>query len=462
MSEQTTTLSTPETAGTPAIRRPEWRDIAEAGGPDGWIKKELARLGLSDPDADTTKLTDAEKKAFKARREEERRVRNLLRKETRRAFQRAHLVHVGAGIFYHDTPDIDRFDVEDPATRRQDNELPELKDANALAVALGLSMPRLRWLVFHREVDSGTHYRRWLIPKRTGGQRLISAPKKDLMAAQRWIASTISEHLPVHDAAHGFVAGRSTKTNAAVHAGAEVVVKLDLKDFYPTITFPRVKGLFRKAGFGEQVATVLALLATESPREEKVIRGKTYYVAIGPRSLPQGAPTSPSITNTICLRLDHRLAGLAASLGFRYTRYADDLTFSWRRPAKGGKGKAKPRPPIARLLHAVRKLVVEEGFLPHPDKTRIHRSGRRQQVTGLVVNAAPGRPLARVPRSVVRKLKAAIHNRECGKPGLGENVEQLRGLAAYVHMVDPVRGRRFLERIDKLGSTAQTPSKETE
>ena len=108
-----------------------------------------------------------------------------------------------------------------------------------------------------------------------------------------------------------FLAGRSTVTNAAVHSGAKVVVKFDLKDFYPTVTMPRVKGMFRKAGYTEQVATVMALLCTESPREEIMLRGRKHYVAVGPRSLPQGAPTSPSITNAISLRLDCRLAGLA-------------------------------------------------------------------------------------------------------------------------------------------------------
>jgi hypothetical protein len=108
-----------------------------------------------------------------------------------------------------------------------------------------------------------------------------------------------------------------------------IVVKFDIKGFYPTVTFRRVKGLLRRAGLGEQVATLMALLATESPREEVVTHGRTHYVATGPRSLPQGAPTSPSITNALCLRLDCRLSGLARKLGCRYTRYADDLTFSW-------------------------------------------------------------------------------------------------------------------------------------
>ncbi|MFO0722543.1 MAG: reverse transcriptase family protein [Myxococcota bacterium] len=439
-------------AATANAPRADWPEIVAAGGIDAWIRKRLEAEGLIEP-VDTSKLSDAEKAAFKSRREEERRVRALLQKAARAAYKRAHLVHLGRGIFHHDTVDIDRFDVDDPEARRKDNALPELKSAQDLAKALGLDIPRLRWLTFHREVDRGTHYQRFTIPKRDGGKRLISAPKPDLKAAQTWIRTEITEHLPIHGCAHGFVTGRGTKTNAEAHAGGAVVIKLDLKDFYPTIGWKRVKGLFRKAGYGEQVATVLALLCTESPREEQEIRGQRYYVAVGERSLPQGAPTSPSITNAICLHLDARLVGLARSLGFRYTRYADDLTFSY---VEGSRKKAREKgdkskgPPISRLLNAVKRIVIEEGFVPHPDKTRVMRKGGRQKVTGLIVNGAKAVPLARVPRKTVRNLEAAVTNREHGKPGKGETLAELKGLAAYVYMTSPAKGRALLERIGRL------------
>jgi retron-type reverse transcriptase len=286
------------------------------------------------------------------------------------------------------------------------------------------------------------------VPKRDGTPRLISAPKPDLKRAQRWVARNVTEHLPVHSAAHGFLAGRSIVTNAEVHAGAQIVVKMDLQGFYPTVTFRRVKGLLRRAGLGEQVATLMALLATESPREEQVLRGKTYHVATGPRSLPQGAPTSPSISNALCLRLDCRLSGLARKLGCRYTRYADDLTFSFH-------GKRTPedlKNPIGRLLRAVDEIVTSEGFVVHPRKTRVMRSGARQTVTGLVVNAAADRPAARVPRTTQRNLRAAIKNRELGRPGKGESLAQLRGMCAFVMMTDKERGQALMDRVDRLDS----------
>lgn len=423
---------------------PEWPEIASAGGIQRWIESELRRRGLIE-EIDTSRLSDKERKAFKARREEERRVRRVLRKQAWAAYRRGNLVHLGADVFYHDTADVDRFDIDEPAARRQANALPELKDVQALARALELPLPRLRWLAFHRVVDSGTHYRRWTVPKRDGGQRLISAPKPDLMRVQRWIAEHVSEHLPVHGAAHGFLAGRGTVSNAREHAGARVIVKLDLKDFYPTVTQPRVKGIFRKAGYTEQVATLLSLLCTEAPREELVLDGKSYHVALGPRSLPQGAPTSPSLTNTLCLGLDGRLEGIARKLGFRYTRYADDLTFSWRAPGHA---------PVGKLLGSVRRIVEDEGFALHREKTRVMRAGSRQKVTGLVVNDAPaGHPLVRVPRATVRRLRAAIHNRERGREGKGESLLQLKGLAAYVFMADAARGRELLDRIARIERT---------
>jgi hypothetical protein len=426
---------------------PQWADIAAAGGIREWVDAQIAKQGLADPGTPSS-MSDAEKKLYKARRDEERRMRRELFRQAWAAYKRSHIVHLGPGVWWHDTADVDRFDADDPEKKRQDNSLPGIKDVDALALALGMSVAKLRWLAFHRDVDSGTHYRRWLVPKRDGTPRLISAPKPDLKAAQRWITRQVTEHLPVHGAAHGFLVGRSIVTNAVAHAGAKIVVKMDIRGFYPTVTWRRVKGLLRRAGLGEQVATLMALLATESPREEVVTHGKTYFVATGPRSLPQGAPTSPSITNALCLRLDARLSGLAKKLGCRYTRYADDMTFSWHGDAK---------PDIGNLIHAVTAIVKAEGFAIHPSKTRVMRSGARQSVTGLVVNQAPeGRPAARVPRKRIRDLESAIYNREKGRPGKGESLEHLKGLAAFVMMTDRDKGKALMDRIDKLIAARKT------
>ncbi len=428
-----------------------WKAIEEAGGTEAWVREQLVAKGALAEEVDFSKLSEKQKSRWKEKKKAEATERRALERQAWEAWKATHIHHLGVGVHWEEAGGPDKFDVPEREERAKANGLPELESAEALAKALGVPVARLRWFAFHREVDTGTHYQSWEIPKRDGGQRTITAPKRELKAAQRWVLANVVERLPVHGAAHGFVAGRSILSNALAHRGADVLVKVDVKDFFPSVTWRRVKGLLRKGGLTEHTATLLALLSTEAPREVVQFRGKTLYVAKGPRALPQGAPTSPALTNALCLRLDKRVSALGKRLGFTYTRYADDLTFSWRR-AKGVKGKKQADAPVAVLLARVKRILEAEGFTVHPEKTRVLRKGGRQRVTGLVVNEAPeGVPGARVPREVMRRLRAAIHNRERGKAGkAGESLEQLKGMAAFIHMTDPKKGRTFLERLAAL------------
>jgi retron-type reverse transcriptase len=317
--------------------------------------------------------------------------------------------------------------------------LPVLWDAAGLAGAMGLTVGELRFLSYNRRVSSVNHYKRFQIPKKTGGLRLISAPMPRLKRAQEWVLRNLLETVPVHDAAHGFRRGRSIVSNAAPHVGADVVVNVDLRDFFPTVTYRRVRGLFRKLGYAEQVATILALLCTEPDVDAVELDGRTWYVARGERFLPQGAPTSPAVTNLLCRRLDARLHRLAANLGFRYSRYADDLTFS-------GSGDAAAD--VGRLLRRVRYVVGQEDFAVHADKTRVFRRGRRQEVTGLVVNRRVG-----VSRELLRRFRATLYQIERDGPegkrwGSSPDVlAAVRGFADFVAMVDATKGRQFQERV---------------
>jgi retron-type reverse transcriptase len=283
------------------------------------------------------------------------------------------------------------------------------------------------------------HYHRYGIPKKTGGIRNISAPKRALADAQQKVLANILEKIAPGNPAHGFVKGRSIVTNASPHVGRKVVCNLDLRDFFPTITFRRVKGLFHAFGYSEHVATVLALLCTEPTRAKAELSGKIFHVALSERFVPQGACTSPAITNLLCRRLDKRLDALAAKAGFSYTRYADDLTFS------GDETKE-----VGRLLRAVRKVVTAEGFTEHDDKTRVMRRGRRQEVTGVVVNTRPT-----LARDEVRRLRAILHN--AAKTGLeAQNREKipnfeahLRGRVAYLAMIDKGRGEKLRAALER-------------
>jgi len=440
----------PDAARLFAERAERWKAIEAAGGADAWVTEQLKAKGLFDDGTDTSSLSDKAKSQYKERKKAEAVERRTLEKLAREAYTATHITHLGAGIFWSDDESsADAFDHDQREAKAQALKL-EITGARQLAEALGLNIPQLRWLAFHREVDTGSHYRRWQVPKRDGvSTRTLASPKGKLKAAQRWVLRNMLEKLPVHGAAHGFMAARSIVTNAQVHAGAPVIVKIDIKDFFPSITWKRVKGLLRKHGLPEGVATLVSLLSTDAPREEIAFRGKTHFVARGPRALPQGAPTSPAITNAICMRLDRRLSGLARALGFRYTRYADDLTFSFH-PGTVQPG-SSPQPAVGALIRGVHDILQGEGFRINPAKTLIMRSGERQAVTGLIVNDAPSSPPVRVPRDTLRKLRAAIHNREAGKPGkAGESLDQLKGMAAFVHMTDPARGKELLARLAAL------------
>lgn len=418
-----------------------WRAIHQAGGIRAYVDQQLKERGFLIARKPTDEMSAAELKRYKETLKAEAAERRKLQKDAWAAYKATHVVHLGEGVFWNDDHDLDRFDLAEPEARAAENELPKLDKPEELARALDLDVPALRWLAFHREAATSIHYRRFTIPKRSGGERAIWAPLPKLKAAQRWILRNVVEHLPVHGAAHGFLPGRSILSNAQAHTGAQLLLTVDLKDFFPTVTWRRVKGVFRKAGYREQIATLLALLCTEPPREVVEHEGKTWYIALGPRCLPQGAPTSPALTNALCMRLDRRLSGLARKLGWRYTRYADDLTFSLPLAHQGA-------PKLGTLLGGIKHIAAAEGFEVHPDKTRVARTGARQKVTGLVVN---GEAAPRVPRELKRRLRAALHNLEQGKPlPDGESLARLAGYAAFVHMSDPELGSRLLERLGKL------------
>ncbi len=394
------------------------------------IEAEIKRLGEERKAAANPEKALAEERKRRIEESRKRRAELKAKRDADLAERRKAWAAIREVSLLHAGPDVsaglgspERSSLEE-LTRRG---LPVMHTPQDVALRLGIPIGKLRWLTFHRGAAALVHYHRYGVPKKLGGIRAISAPKASLDGAQHWVLARILSRLKPEPEAHGFVAGRSIVTNATPHVGRRVVMNLDLKDFFPTITFRRVKGLFRWLGYDEPVATVLAILCTEPPRVVAEVRGKVFSVALSARSLPQGACTSPAITNALCLRLDRRLAGLAARHGFTYTRYADDLTFS------GDDARA-----VGRLLKSVRSIARDEGFREHPAKTRVMRRGRRQEVTGVVVNARAG-----IPRDEVRRLRAILHN--AARTGLDAQnrdahpdfAAYLRGRVAYVTMVDP-------------------------
>jgi RNA-directed DNA polymerase len=317
--------------------------------------------------------------------------------------------------------------------------LPAIETLKQLAELMKLDPGELLWLSYERAATTVDHYIRFEIPKRSGGRRLISSPKPKMRHAQSWILENVLSLLTPSKYATAFRPATSIVDNATPHLNAPIVVKLDLKDFFPSTTFPRVRGYFEYLGFNAGLATVLALICTDAPRVKVILDGKVNFVAMGERGLPQGACTSPALANLIASPLDVRLAGLCDALEphWKYTRYADDLTFS----------SSEENADVGRLLKAVNVIVVDEGFKVNSKKTAVMRAPGRQVVTGLLVGDT-----IRLSRQDLRKLRAFFHR--CDKEGLSavsgaigkDALSVARGHLAYLKMVMPYHAASLKKR----------------
>ncbi len=313
------------------------------------------------------------------------------------------------------------------------NKLPPLTKVTDILKLLAIDDTKSLARLCRAGTAAGSPYVEFEIDKANGTKRPIAAPRAPLRKVQRTILREILDKIPLHDAAHGFVKGRSTVTNAKPHEGAMLVVKLDLIDFFPTMHFRRVRGVFNQLGYSEKTAHVLASLCTYRP----VLEGK--FVA-WPGVLPQGAPTSPALANIACRRMDARLAALAKKSDATYTRYADDLTFSF---------KAEPKT-LGRFLWWVDQICQQEGFAENAGKRRILRKKTQQRVTGIVVNSGMF-----IPRRDRHRFRAILKNVK--KNGLDAEARgkkdfwaYLMGFAAYVKMVQPSLGAKWIAEVKAL------------
>lgn len=232
-------------------------------------------------------------------------------------------------------------------------------------------------------------YTSFKIPKKRQGEfRTIDAPVPMLKYIQRGLNFALQCHYTPHMSAMGFVQHRSVVDNAKVHVGQRLVYNIDLKDFFPSITAGRLhKRLMAKPfSLSKEMASIITDLCC-------------YTNAEGKHVLPQGAPTSPTLTNIICERMDRKLSRLAKAYGLKYTRYADDITFS---------GMANVFHENSRFLKSMRNIIEnEEHFTINADKTRLCHQGMRQEVTGLSVNRQEN-----VSRKYVKQLRTMLHNWE--------------------------------------------------
>ena len=266
--------------------------------------------------------------------------------------------------------------------------LNELQSKGDLAGFLGLSLEKLDLFVYPTSMYD--LYRNRLVPKRNGGYRELLIPRSDLKRAQRLIASELEKGYKPLPCVHGFVKGRSIKTNAENHIGSQVIVGLDIKDFFPSISSRRVYGLLvsKKLGLTPEVAFCISRIVAT------------------PKGLPQGAPSSPIISNMICLGMDKQLMHLSREYRYQYSRYADDLTFSfkssyffYRNFYSGGKLRLPNK-----LRNAITNFHGTESFELNEDKSFYSCSFSRQLVTGVVCNQKTN-----IKREQYRRLRSTLH-----------------------------------------------------
>lgn len=321
--------------------------------------------------------------------------------------------------------------------------LPELRTPDDLARWLRVPLGRLAWLTgrfFENErpqSEQEAHYHFHWVKKKTAGYRLIEAPKVLLKTVQTQILRGILDKVPAHPAAHGFVKHCSIRSNAAPHVGRAWVLKLDLTNFYPSVSFARVVAIFRALGYGREVAIWLGRLTTSAiPSNLNSPDGLANTVwPYRSRHLPQGAPTSPALANLSAFSLDVRLQGMATKYGARYTRYADDLTLS---------GPGQSIPALREIIPFAEWIVRNERFTTNKSKRRLLRRHQQQSVTGIVVNEKLS-----LSRAEFDQLKAILTNciRHGGasqnRDGHADFAAHLRGRIGHFLSVNRERGEKL-------------------
>ncbi len=282
--------------------------------------------------------------------------------------------------------------------------LPEVENLQSLANYVHLSSG----LLFRMSKCNNNFYKIFKIPKANGGFRTIYCPSKEMKAIQAWILRNILDQIDVSDSATGFRKDRNILENAKCHQYNQFLLCLDVEDFFPSITYDKVYMVFKTIGYNLHVSHILTSLCT--------CEGK----------LPQGAVTSPALSNIVCLRLDHRISGYVGRHNVTYTRYADDITLS-----------SLSRRRLSIIKNVVIKILSDEGFRLNDNKTRFLGPCRQRRVTGLIISDKSlgiGRKKKRILRAKIHRLLTA---------GLSKDEEtslmhHIKGWFAHLNSVDNI------------------------
>ena len=371
--------------------------------------------------------------ARRAERKAERERQKQLKSEAWKKRKAENILFIGKG--YSSLLGKKETDIQ----KLKENQMPVIETDKELAEFLQVEYNTLRYLVYHRDVITFDNYYRFDIPKKNGKLRHIAAPKTQLKAAQKQILEQILQKVEVSDLSHGFIKSRSVLTGAKVHhTNPDLLINIDLENFFPTITFERVRGLYQSFGYSGYIASLLAMICTYCERMPLEIKGEIKYIKTSDRILPQGSPASPMITNIICKKLDKRINGLCKKLGITYTRYADDMSFSYM----GNTNNLA----IGSFLNSIHKIIEEEGFHMQKEKTHILRKNNRQYITGIVINNEE----IGVPKKWVKILKASIHNaqklKDSGGSVSSKTIHEISGKIAWLKSVNAKRYEKIINQ----------------
>lgn len=316
-----------------------------------------------------------------------------------------------------------------PTQENEISDIPVFKSIEELRNSIGI-----RKDYFYTSIYSNDKFYRTIsIPKKRGGERIISVPFIGLKGIQRWILDNILYKIPVEACATGFIPLKSILFNAAPHVRKNYILKMDIKDFFPSIDFTKVRKVFFELGYNTSVATALAKLCT--------YEGK----------LPQGAPTSPYLANIICRNMDKNISDFCKKNSLKYTRYADDITISSNNR-------------INWVESVVVNILLSYQFIPNREKTILLGPGDRKQVTGIIVNEKLS-----IPKSVIREMRKNIHfiqrfglEKHLHNIGVEDNqqkyISHLYGVANYIKMVEPSKGLLIKRQLDQM--LFESPKKE--
>ncbi|MFX1258785.1 MAG: reverse transcriptase family protein [Promethearchaeota archaeon] len=327
--------------------------------------------------------------------------------------------------------------------------LPVLENPDDLASFLNIDYYTLKKFCIIEEVQSPYEfqYRRFSIKKKSGGKRTILAPKKELRTIQDKINENILKKIEPSEFAHGFRANHSIVSHAKVHLNAEIIYNLDIKNFFPSIKYYQVLNVFKNLGYSGLISSLLASLCTIPYRFYTQLN--TWKLMRVENNLPQGAPTSPSLSNLVCLALDRELNWISEKYRYRYTRYVDDLTFSSISAINIDN----------EFIYKIFNCLQKHGFKINKKKMNVSaqnikaRNFKYRRVTGIIVH----KDYLSLPRFWIRRLRAALYelrhiNIDKDDPYLKKLIKNIEGRCSYAIMVNKDRYIHFLEELNQLGN----------